>query len=251
MRSATFSRGFLGGPIGLHDAFSLGKTALQANHQRQIQPHTLIRIRAAIGAAHDLLRLGQIFCKDVGKAEIGQHGRFFGHDLQRACIVLPRFLVSAKLIEHGALGRQNPPIRIVGGVGAAEDVEGLLKIAVVRQRPPIAGKQRLVAGMGDAGLLEHGHRLGLLPVARSALPYWSAASTSLGLARKRSREASRSRRGSAVRLVSVFSPSDPVMSEVPAVWHPHSPNSKIADDGCECSASREAMVLDQRLEHVV
>ena len=53
-------RRLLGRPIGLHDAFRLGETALQPDHQRQIQPHPRIRIRAAIGAAQDLLRLGQI-----------------------------------------------------------------------------------------------------------------------------------------------------------------------------------------------
>ena len=47
-------------------------------------------------------------------------------------------------------------------MGAGEHVEGLLKIAVVRERPPIAGEQRLVAGMSDGGLLEHGYRLGFL-----------------------------------------------------------------------------------------
>ena len=156
-------RRLLGRPIGLHDAFGLGKTALQADHQRQIQPHARIRIGAAIGAAQRLLRLGQIFLKGVGKAEIGQHRRFVGRDLQRARVVLPCFVVPAELIECGSLRREDPPIRIVGGMGAAEDVERLLEIAVVRQRSPVAGQQRLVAGVGDRGLFEHRDRLGPLP----------------------------------------------------------------------------------------
>ena len=48
-------------------------------------------------------------------------------------------------------------------MGAAEDVEGLLEIAIVRQRAPVSGKQRLVLGLGDRRLLEHGDRLGALP----------------------------------------------------------------------------------------
>ena len=48
-------------------------------------------------------------------------------------------------------------------MGAAEDVECLLEIAIVRQRSPIAGKQRIVTGMSDRGLFEHRDRLGLLP----------------------------------------------------------------------------------------
>ncbi len=56
-------RRLLGRPIGLHNAFSLGKTALQANHQRQILPHPRIRIRTAIRAAQSFFRLGQDLLK--------------------------------------------------------------------------------------------------------------------------------------------------------------------------------------------
>ena len=44
-----------------------------------------------------------------------------------------------------------------------EDVEGLLEIAVVGERPAEAAEQRLVAGIGDGGLFEHGDGLGALP----------------------------------------------------------------------------------------
>ena len=46
---------------------------------------------------------------------------------------------------------------------AAEDIEGLLEIAVIGERPAVAGQQRLVAGMGKGGLFEHGDGLAPLP----------------------------------------------------------------------------------------
>ena len=48
-------------------------------------------------------------------------------------------------------------------MGTAEHVEGRLRIAVVGERAAVAGEQRLVAGMGDGGLFEHGGGLGALP----------------------------------------------------------------------------------------
>src|SRR5450759_3705734 len=69
----------------------------------------------------------------------------------------------AKLVERGALYRQNSPVGIIGCMGATENVERLLEAAVVGQRPAIAGEQRLVAGMADGGLFEHGDGLGALP----------------------------------------------------------------------------------------
>jgi len=48
-------------------------------------------------------------------------------------------------------------------MGAAEDVECLLEIAIVRQRSPVAGQQRHVTRLSDRGLFEHRDRLGLLP----------------------------------------------------------------------------------------
>ena len=46
---------------------------------------------------------------------------------------------------------------------APEDLERLLEITIVGQSAAMAGQQRLVAGMGDGGLLEHGDGLGALP----------------------------------------------------------------------------------------
>ena len=48
-------------------------------------------------------------------------------------------------------------------MGARQDVERLLEITVVDERPAVTGEQRLVAGMGDGGLFEHGDGLGALP----------------------------------------------------------------------------------------
>ncbi len=98
----------------------------------------------------------------VGQSEIGQHRRLVRHDLQRGRIILPRFLVAAELIERRALRRQDAPVGILRRMRAAEHVEGLLEIAIVGERAAVAGEQRLVAGMGEHGLLEHRDRLGAL-----------------------------------------------------------------------------------------
>src|SRR4030088_913924 len=69
----------------------------------------------------------------------------------------------AKLIERGALHRKNSPVGIIGRMGAGENIERLLEIAVVGKRPAISGEQWLVAGMSGGGLFEHGDGLGALP----------------------------------------------------------------------------------------
>ena len=51
-------------------------------------------------------------------------------------------------------------------MGAAQHVEGGLRIAVVGERAAVSGKQRLVAGMSDGGLFQHSD--GLRPLAGSA-----------------------------------------------------------------------------------
>jgi hypothetical protein len=70
--------------------------------------------------------------------------------------------MAAKLIERGSLHREQPPVGIGRGVGAGENVERLLEITIVGERPAIAAEHRLVAGNGDGGLLEHGYGLGAL-----------------------------------------------------------------------------------------
>src|SRR6185369_1671603 len=61
---------------------------------------------------------------------------------------------------------KNAPVGIGGRMGAAEHVEGGLRITVVGERAAVGGKQRLVAGMGEGGLFEHGG--GLRPLAGGA-----------------------------------------------------------------------------------
>ena len=68
-------------------------------------------------------------------------------------------------------------------MGAAEHVEGRLRIAVVGERAAVSGEQRLVAGMGDGGLFEHGGGLRALAGGAQRLAVAIAASASLGLAR--------------------------------------------------------------------
>ena len=184
----------------------------------------------AMGAAQRLLGLRQILRQHVGQPEIGQHRRLFGRDLQRARIILPRFLVPPELIERRALRRQDAPVRIVRAVGAAEHVEGLLEIAVVGQRAAIAGQQRLVAGMGDAWPAR-------APRPPATAAPWRAAPCRIAAPRRRPwgwRDSApgRARRraaGRRRRLASAFSPSEPVMSDSPEVWQPQSPNARIAD----------------------
>jgi hypothetical protein len=115
------------------------------------------------GAAQYFLGLRQIPGKNVGKTEIGQDRGLLGRDLQRAGVITTRFVVPAQLIERGSLHRKDSPIGIIGRMGAGENIERLLEIAVVGKRPAISGEQWLVAGMGDGGLFEHGDGLGALP----------------------------------------------------------------------------------------
>ena len=156
-------RGFLCRQVGLDDAFGLGEAALQADHEAEILPHPRIGARTAVGTAKDLFGFRQILGQNIGQAEIGQHRRLLGHDLQGAGVIAAGIVMPAELIERGSLHRQDAPVRIVGRMGAGQDVERALEIAVVGERAAIAGEQRLVAGMGNGGLLEYRNRLGALP----------------------------------------------------------------------------------------
>jgi hypothetical protein len=75
----------------------------------------------------------------------------------------------AHLVERGALHRKNAPIRVGGRMGAAEHVEGRLRIAVVGQRAAVGGQQHFVAGMRDGRLFEHGGGLRTLTVGAEGL----------------------------------------------------------------------------------
>ena len=132
----------------------------------------------------------------------------------------------AELIEHGSLHRKDPPVGIVGRMGAREHVERLLEIAVVGQRPAESGEQRLVAGMGDGGLFEHGGGLGALPGGAQRLAIGQRGVGILGIGTVALagdfRRAPRIGAGAGVG----FDVSDPVMSDM--VWQPPSPAAKNA-----------------------
>ena len=69
----------------------------------------------------------------------------------------------AHLVERRALHREDAPVRIVGAVRTAEHVKGLLKTAIVGERAAVGGEHRLVGGVRDRALLEHGNGLRALP----------------------------------------------------------------------------------------
>ena len=119
-----------------------------------------------------------------------------------------------------------------GECARGQDVERPLEIAVVGQRPAVAGEQRLVAGMGDGGLLEYGNRLGALPggaqrlaVAQGgvgilgigaitlAIGFDGAARIGIGIGRR-------------IALASAFRVIEPVMSDM--VWQPPRLAARIA-----------------------
>jgi hypothetical protein len=70
--------------------------------------------------------------------------------------------VAAELVEHGALGRENPPVGLIRGMGAGEDVERLVETADIGERPAIGAKQRRVARIGKRCLFEDRGRLAAL-----------------------------------------------------------------------------------------
>ena len=54
-------------------------------------------------------------------------------------------------------------------MGLRQHIEGLLEIAVVGERAAVVGQQRLVAGIGDGRLLQHGGGLGALAIGTQRL----------------------------------------------------------------------------------
>ena len=110
---------------------------------------------------------------------------------------------------------------------ARQHVERLLEIAVVGERAAPAGEQRLVAGIGDAGLLQHGGGLGTLAVGAQRLAIGERGVGILGIG--------------AIALAIIFdgalrigirplgrtlAVSEPVTSDM--VWQPPRPAANIA-----------------------
>jgi hypothetical protein len=77
--------------------------------------------------------------------------------------------VAAELVEHGALCRQNPPVRLLRCVGAAEHFERLVEMADIGKRTAIGPKQRRVVGLGKRCLFQDRYGLGAL-AARTQSP---------------------------------------------------------------------------------
>ena len=71
--------------------------------------------------------------------------------------------MTAETIERGALDRENAPVRIGRRMGPAENIERLLGLAVVGQRPAPTRQYGLVARTENGGAFEHRDGLGALP----------------------------------------------------------------------------------------
>ena len=67
--------------------------------------------------------------------------------------------MAAQLVEHGSLHREDSPVGIVGRMRTGQHVERGLEASVIGKRPAVSCQQRLVAGMGDGSLFEHGGSL--------------------------------------------------------------------------------------------
>ena len=65
----------------------------------------------------------------------------------------------ALLVQDGAFGRIELPVRTVGPLGAANDVQRLIEVAVGGQRLAVGGAHLGIVGRADHALFEHGHRL--------------------------------------------------------------------------------------------
>ena len=67
-----------------------------------------------------------------------------GMILQRARVIALRFAVTAHLVHHGALHREDAPVGLVGRMRALQHVERLLEVAGIGQRAAVGAEQHLV-----------------------------------------------------------------------------------------------------------
>jgi hypothetical protein len=65
----------------------------------------------------------------------------------------------AELVEHGPLRGQDAPVRLIGSVGAVEDLERLLEFPHVGERAAVSSENRGVARVLQRSLLQHRHGL--------------------------------------------------------------------------------------------
>ncbi len=101
-------------------------------------------------------RLGllEILGERVGEPEVGQHRWLLGIDLQGAGVITLCFRVPAELVEYRALRRKNPPVGLIGRMGAVEHLKRLLQIADLRQRLAVGSEQDGIARLTQGSLLE-------------------------------------------------------------------------------------------------
>ena len=134
-------------------------------------------------------------------------------------------------------------------MGAGEDVEGLLKIAVVRQRTSMSGEQRPVSGMSDAGLFEHGDRLGFLSGGAERLAELQGGVGVLGVGAETiaSKLEVAPRVGGAAG-VGFFSQRSRDVGGARGLAATQ-PQQQDRGRRCECSASCEAIMVAQLREH--
>jgi hypothetical protein len=112
--------------------------------------------------AQDRLRFGQTPHQGEGQALVRQGRRLAGRDAQGRLVESLSAHVVARLIGHGALDRQDLPVRSLRVVGAREHVRRLLEASDVGERLAVGGEDGHVPGRPDGGLLQHGDRLGVL-----------------------------------------------------------------------------------------
>ncbi len=149
----------LGREVGARDFLGFLEAALQADHQREILSHARLAAVEGAGAAQGLLGFLQILRQRVGQSEIGHHRRFVRHDAERALVMAARFVVPAHLIEHGALRRENAPVRLIRRMSAAEHVERLAEVSGIGERAAIGAEHDDIVRAVDRGLLQNGHGL--------------------------------------------------------------------------------------------
>ena len=210
----TFAAAFLGRQIGLRDLFGLGHVALQADHQRQIGPH------ARIGRAHGHRRGAASPRPSAGLSKARRTVRGW------TAPTAPPARSSARSNNIAALprtGRADRASRLAPRGSANPDCRGYGP-GRARRRPagnchcrPARGRSR------PAAPCCRDWRSSPAPAPRppaTSAP-WPAAPCRIAAPRRRPsgwrdsapEQVSTSRRGSAERLVSAFSPSEPVMSD--------------------------------------
>ena len=83
----------------------------------------------------------------------------FGLSVERLAVELARLVRLAELVEDGAFGRHQLPVRIFRRLRAAHGVQRRLELAGGGQRLAVGGQHVAILGIGDGQLAHHGERL--------------------------------------------------------------------------------------------